>query len=558
MTVAVIRNLLVFLVYTSLVACGGGGSSSGGNGGNTGGGTDPSMVTLSGTITFDKVNHNSESPYGLDYNNITQEPARGVTVVLLDSADNELSRTVTHEEDGSYSFQVSANSTVRVRVRAEIISTSGAQYDFKVTDNTSGNSIYVLQGSLVSVGSADSTRDLHAGSGWNATTNSYNDSARVAAPFAIIDTIYTTVRAFVDVDPDVIFPASEVRWSTRNRSVFGNLAEGEIFTSFYTSGEKVIYLLGAADSDTDEYDSHVIAHEWGHYFEDNLSRSDSIGGNHTQSSKLDMRLAFGEGWGNALAAMALDDSLYKDSLGNMQRSAISFDIENNENLVKGWYSEASVQSILYDIFDALDDGSDTLSDGLASIYDVMTSASYRSAEFFTSIHLFLTELKSAYPSLEIPIDALAAEQEIHVEDAVGTNEANSGSTRETVNAGVDSPLPIYRTIQIGTSETVCLNNAFGERNKLGNRAYFKLENVPFGNYDLAIVRISGGLTNPDVFGYQGGDIVIVGNSSVSNSELLVQTLSGTYLFDVTDSRLGSRGINESITQNCFSFTIANS
>jgi hypothetical protein len=34
-------------------------------------------------------------------------------------------------------------------------------------------------------------------------------------------------------------------------------------------------------SHTDEYDDHVIIHEWGYCFEDKFSRSDSIGGNHS-------------------------------------------------------------------------------------------------------------------------------------------------------------------------------------------------------------------------------------------------------------------------------------
>ena len=55
---------------------------------------------------------------------------------------------------------------------------------------------------------------------------------------------------------------------------------------------------------TDEYDDHVVVHEWAHYFEANFSRSDSIGGDHASDNVLDIRLAFGEGFGNAYSAMA--------------------------------------------------------------------------------------------------------------------------------------------------------------------------------------------------------------------------------------------------------------
>src|SRR5690606_9356664 len=104
-----------------------------------------------------------------------------------------------------------------------------------------------------------------------------------------------------------------------------------------------IYLLGAEGKDTDEYDRHVIAHEWGHYFEHNFSRSDSIGGPHTRHDQLDMRVAFGEGFGNALSAMITGSSVYRDVVGPNQAHSFQFDVEGplpfdgNDN--PGWYSE---------------------------------------------------------------------------------------------------------------------------------------------------------------------------------------------------------------------------
>ncbi|MEZ5459313.1 MAG: hypothetical protein R3E65_08385 [Steroidobacteraceae bacterium] len=55
------------------------------------------------------------------------------------------------------------------------------------------------------------------------------------------------------------------------------LARGEIGTTFFTPGTPDrIFVLGRADIDTDEFDQHVIAHEWGHYYQDNFSRDDSL------------------------------------------------------------------------------------------------------------------------------------------------------------------------------------------------------------------------------------------------------------------------------------------
>src|SRR5690606_26346255 len=165
-------------------------------------------------------------------------------------------------------------------------------------------------------GSADSVRDLHAPSGWGGS--SYT-GPRAAAPFAILDVIYDAVQLVLAAAPEVEFPPLAIHWSPANVPSFGSdgapdIDSGQIGSSFFVPSLG-IYLLGAENQDTDEYDRHVIAHEWGHYFEHSFSRSDSIGGPHTRGDHLDMRVAFGEGFGNALAAMITGDSIYRDVVG---------------------------------------------------------------------------------------------------------------------------------------------------------------------------------------------------------------------------------------------------
>jgi len=75
---------------------------------------------------------------------------------------------------------------------------------------------------------------------------------------------------------------------------------------------------------------HVIVHEWGHYFEHNLSRLDSLGGLHSLSDKLDPRLAFSEGWSNALAAIVTEDPNYKDSFGIGQSGGFMIFLTNSK------------------------------------------------------------------------------------------------------------------------------------------------------------------------------------------------------------------------------------
>lgn len=118
-----------------------------------------------------------------------------------------------------------------------------------------------------------------------------------------------------------------------------------------TPGRDGIYVLGDyTQGDTDEFDQHVIAHEAGHYFEDRFSRSDSLGGEHGLNDRLDLRVAFGEGWGDAFGAMALNDPVYRDSFSGQAQDG-AFSLESSTPSAPGWFSEFSTFKILWDIFD---------------------------------------------------------------------------------------------------------------------------------------------------------------------------------------------------------------
>ena len=251
-------------------------------------------------------------------------------------------------------------------------------------------------------GATDLTRDLHADSGWNGSGYS---APRAAAPLAILDVIYDAMALILSADPNCRISAVGRSLESVEPPVFGaggvpDIPMGEIGTSFYRSGPGGgIFLLGAENSDTEEYDRHVIAHEWGHYLEAQFSRSDSIGGPHTTGDQLDMRVAFGEGWGNALSAMVTGDSVYRDTLAAGQGQGFDFDVEGETRVNPGWYSEFSVQEILYDIFDAAQDlqqgtgVTDEVNLGFAPIFDVFVNVQ-RTTPVVTSVFPFINAIKA--------------------------------------------------------------------------------------------------------------------------------------------------------------------
>ena len=253
-------------------------------------------------------------------------------------------------------------------MKAQLLRSGTPSWSFRVVDNTSSGALYFFRapsaaGSFFAAGDTGPF-DINAASGWGGAEY---DFARDAGPFAIIDVARNVVDLVLATDPNAQFQPLDINWSIRNRPVSGNRANGEIGTSFFDGAE--LYLLGDANNDTDEYDSHVVAHELGHYFEAFFSRSDSVGGAHSGASLLDPRVAFGEGFGNAFSGMVQGNPYYIDTfaLGQSDVAVVSDLDDNFEREGKeGWWNEVSVQVILYDLFDTSDDGVDNIGLGIES------------------------------------------------------------------------------------------------------------------------------------------------------------------------------------------------
>ncbi len=488
----------------------------------------PDVVTLSGRLTFDLVPNSGSG--NLDYDNISQEPIRGATVELLDSSDSSIIESTTSDSDGNYSFDVTPSSSVVLRIKSEYKQTATASWDFTVVDNTSDDAVYAMDSATISIESENVSQDLNAPSGWSISETEYTGD-RVAAPFAILDSVYKTVQKFVAVDADINFPALRLHWSENNRAA-GNgectdYDSGEITTSFYTtnSGCPGIYILGNADSDTDEYDGHIIIHEWGHYFEDKISRSDSIGGSHRGSDRLDLRVAMGEGFGNALSGIITDDPVYEDSSGDDQGSGFTINVESNPSTNRGWYSEASVQSLLYDFYDSNDDGSDNLSLGLAPIYQALINGE-KDTDALTSIFSFAIALKEEASASSSSIDSLLSSQDIIADDDFGSNETNDG--------GDSRNLPVYKVATVGgASVEVCSFDTNGNYNKLGNRQFVRVDINTDGTYRFRADGQNSG-DNPSMVVYKQGEVVLQSRTS-GNENSTVSLTSGIHIIDVYEN-----------------------
>jgi hypothetical protein len=483
-------------------------------------------VKISGTITYDKVpiKIGKYEIISLDYSKIEVTPAKNVLVKALDENGQVLYQTTSNEE-GKYSMRVPEETNLKIRVYAKMLKENS--WDVAVVDNTNQKANYVIEGALHNSGNTASLRDLHAGSGWNGEGYS---GERDAAPFAILDSINTVMQKVVAVDSTVNFPPLTVNWSINNVAAGGDSRLGQIVTSNY-DGNSNLWILGDANSDTDEYDDHIIIHEWGHFFEDKFSRSDSIGGPHSSGDALDIRVAFGEGFGNALSAIATDNPLYFDTSGYNQSSGWAMNIESAPAQNPGWFSEASVQRILYDLYDKDDDGTDRLHLGFAPIFNAMVNKE-RNTPAFTSIFSFIHALKSENSSKSNKIDEVVAGEKIAtIHDAYGNYRSNSANGTYTT--------PIYRTLEVGRWITQCNQNTYGVYNKLGNRTFIKVTIDNSGIYNFDAQPYGGDYGDPDIeiykVEYPFKSLGMSPLEGASSDTLSISLNPGNYLVEVYDA-----------------------
>jgi hypothetical protein len=503
--------------------------------------TSVDTVTLSGVITYDYVPHNSNH-VGLNYSAIERRPVRGAVVDVLDDL-GQVKASTNSANDGSYSFSLQKNTLVKVRVRAQLINSASPSSDFKVTDNTSNNALYVLDGALVSTGSQNSKRNLHADSGWDGINYS---AARAAAPFAILDDIYIAKnRLFVAGNKKNLSPL-ELRWSTKNSAADGDILRGEIGTSYYDGS--AIYILGDANNDTDEYDAHVLLHEWGHYLESELFRSDSVGGDHSDGQLLDFRVAMSEGFANAFSGMMMNDVNYADASGASQASGFSFSIGRKNRVNKGFFSEGSVGSVLYNYYT---DATNKTANDFTPIFKVLSNISYTENEALTSIFLFFNQLKSQLPEQTALFSSLLQEQSIFGVDEYGTDESNNG--------GLAITLPVYKTITTNNvAVNICSAADYGKKNKLGNSQFLKLTVMQVASYNIRINKSGGAdvASKPEFILYRKGKgLSHVANTVVDMVSGNVNLSPGNYILEVYDfNNHDTKNTDKNMT--CFNVRVA--
>ncbi len=518
-------------------------------------------VTLSGTATYDSVRSSPAGP--LDYATITAKPIRGALVQAINPATNGVYATTSTDVNGFYSVAVPANVNVQVVVNAQLFRDPTGplpRYNISVVDNTSSNALYALGQTCASGAAGNTACNLRAASGWGGAGYT---STRAAGPFSILDTAYASVQRVLQANPNASFPSLNMHWSVNNRPASGcgadrtaDLAQGCIGTSFYggsSGGVHRLYILGAANTDTDEYDVHVVAHEWGHYFQGAFSRNDAPGGSHTGNELQDFRLSFSEGWGNAWSGMVWNDPIYRDSLGTNQSQGFAVNVSQRtgtggarDTLPAGWFREDTVQYVLWSLYNTL--GRDAA--GFTPIYTVLTDTSFAGGSPLTGIHAFAAALRALNPTAGATLTPILADQGI----ATTADGFGSGETNGAGQAGV---LPVYVAYPtLGSPVQVCVSNANGNGNKLRNFAYVRVTVPTTRSYTITVTDTAANPVSDPDFDVVQGRFINAGLSGNVGSETLtgVSLQAGTAVVVVEDFNLPT-STSAPNTSRCFNINI---
>jgi hypothetical protein len=414
---------------------------------------------VSGTATYDFVPATYDPLLGtgtLDFANAEARPVRGADVEIRQCGT--VLATATTNDAGGYSATFTPGPTGPVYA---VVLAHTASPPIQVQDNVNCDAVWAVAQPI-----AASTVDVHAPHGW--TPGAGYGPNRIAAPFAILDSMYTASHRLMDIPRTVPFASVPlaVNWSPSNSPT-------TIGTSYYDPSLRSIFVLGAAGLDTDEFDREVIVHEWSHYFEDNFSRSDSPGGAHGFGDVLDPRLAFGEGYASAFAAILLDQRIYADTLwSGGALDAFGWDVETapspTDDPTPNALSELSVIRALWDFYDDVPPNGigvlepwDSAVIPLAAIYDTLIGPE-RTTKAFTTLASFVWGLKQTLgndPAANAKIDAVLT----HYNIRSITSEFGDGDPTFRGTNGIYTDVPDFTAGTVTLSKVLDGSRAWNER-----------------------------------------------------------------------------------------------
>lgn len=450
------------------------------------------LIDIDGRAFYQKI---EVTDTGLDLNRRIMVPIRNARVEVVDASSGSLISVSETDIDGRFNALV-PQSAVTIRVLSRLRNT-----DLRVVDNTNGNQLYTISTDF----------DIRERS-----QALIVDTTRASGAFNILEMIQRGNDLVRLADPRIITPTPAIQWSVRNTAPRA--------TAFGVTSNTA-WIRGDRATDSDEFDDAVIIHEYAHILAARFSRDDSPGGMHGIGDSLDPRLAWSEGWANFFSSAARSDAVYRDSMVSANGSGIyRFDIEDNRPPTDkpGYDSEASIHSLLWDLFDAQSDVGDTVQYPFAVIWDALTDLRN---DRFVYLPYFLERFLTRNPSETDSVRAMVLTRSIDFQPNVRpsvTNPFPKGvSLGSLVQGSVDS-LSLKR-FNLATSSHFYTFTTSGEA------VAIRLDITGLGN------ATNGSGNDLDIFLLDENGRMIDGSDRGLNgqSELISRRLpAGTYVIEV--------------------------
>ncbi len=336
-------------------------------------------VTVSGRVTFDRL---PVGPNGLEATPVVR-PAAFVTieVVRYYFVDWVLASTTT---DANGNYTVTFNTDISYYVRARSASGDDRVYFPEAQDSFIMGVSSPRHARTPSV----QTIDLHA-----SATARHNP----AGAFAALETMQR-LRAAAATSFPTLGPI-DVFWANGDPRLDGwNMMPATNTTGATADGPNnrpAIFLRGGSNDDPlntdhDEYDETVIAHEWASILQLTQSRDNNFGGPHA-GEELIPTAAYSEGVVTAIGCALLGTSLYRDTLGFPGgATSVQFEFDCESGLIFGppdpYRSEFRVTRVVWDILDGgtgspPDIDGDPVAVDLADFFDSFTALRTRTGDY---------------------------------------------------------------------------------------------------------------------------------------------------------------------------------
>lgn len=263
--------------------------------------------------------------------------------------------------DGTFSVvidKVPGTYTVTVNSRAD-----NADIKVSVLNDVSNNLPYSLNSTSFTVSSGSASPQAIG-----TLTANISTSEQKGAAFHILYNIWTANEFLKVHTNNASFVADKVTVYWKAGFNPGSYVGTTSALSFYIKGSDQLYILGGMSgnyttSDFDHFDDSVILHEYGHFLEDNYSKSDSQGGSHNGDFVIDARLAWSEGFANffqgavirQISGSANRGRFYVDVVNgsnamlifNLTESGLSASKDRVQNAGEGVFREISVSRTLW-------------------------------------------------------------------------------------------------------------------------------------------------------------------------------------------------------------------